>query len=49
MNNDSLHSHSNDNNVVSPSSFPRSFSELTARDIAWIVFGGALAFLTTLI
>ena len=48
MNNDSINS-SIDDTVVSSPSFPRSFSELTARDIAWIIMGGALAYLITLI
>ncbi len=49
MNNDSLNSHGADKNVVSPASFPRSFSELTARDVAWIIMGCALAYVITLI
>jgi hypothetical protein len=35
--------------VVFTRSIPRAFSELTARDIAWTIVGGALAYLVTLI
>lgn len=49
MNNELLNFDGADKKVVSPVSFPRSFSELTARDVAWIIMGCALAYLMTLI